>query len=187
MPSSPPTIQTDRLNLRPFAVSDAPRIQQYLADPDVSRTTANIPHPYQPGMAKKWIRKQKAEFARGKSICFAIDRRSDDLLIGGICVRMWPAHQRGEIGYVIYKPYWNHGYATEATMALIRFGFQTLGLNRIEAHHFGNNPASGRVMAKAGMRCEGSFRQHIFKGSELIDTVHYAILRQEYDAPRTEP
>ncbi|HKB78454.1 MAG TPA: GNAT family protein, partial [Thermoanaerobaculia bacterium] len=77
-------------------------------------------------------------------------------------------------------PYWGLGYATEAAGAVVRFGFESLSLNRIFACHFVRNPASGRVLRKLGMQHEGTMRQHVRKWDEYVDLEYYAILHQDY-------
>jgi RimJ/RimL family protein N-acetyltransferase len=76
-------------------------------------------------------------------------------------------------------PYWGRGYATEAALAVIAFGFEELGLNRIYAQHMASNPASGRVMQKAGMRHEGTLRQHVTKFGIVDDIAIYGILASD--------
>ena len=88
----------------------------------------------------------------------------------------------GEIGYWVGLPYWNRGYATEASAALLDFGFDVLGLNRILARHITRNPASGRVMQKVGMEFEGISRQHFLARGQFEDVACYAILSS--DGPR---
>ena len=61
------------------------------------------------------------------------------------------AHRRAEVGYWIAKPEWGNGYASEATRCVLAFGFDVMQLHRIEAHHFMENPASGRVLERVGM------------------------------------
>ena len=100
--------------------------------------------------------------------------------IGAIGLTISPRNQRAEMGYWLGVPYWNKGYATEAARAVLRFGFQELGLNRIYASYFPRNPASGRVMEKAGMRYEGTLRQHFVRWSEPEDLVYYSILKSEW-------
>ena len=77
-------------------------------------------------------------------------------------------------------PYWKQGYCTEAARAVLRYGFETRGLNRIGARHLARNPASGRVMQKLGMHYEGTRRQHVLKWGVFEDIVLYAILKSEY-------
>ena len=93
-----------------------------------------------------------------------------------------PEHDRAEVGYWIGKPFWGRGLATAALRLLLQFGFETLQLNRIEAGHFDYNPASGRVMEKAGMRFEGVRRQYVWHRDRYKDVRWYAILREDYDA-----
>ena len=65
---------------------------------------------------------------------------------------------------------------------MIQFAFEVVKLNRVQAQHLPQNPASGRVMQKAGMVCEGTLRQFIIHHDEYKDAVCYAILKQDYDA-----
>ena len=74
-------------------------------------------------------------------------------------------------------PYWGRGYATEAARAVVAYAFDELGLNRVFAFHFTNNPASGRVLQKIGMRHEGTRRAHTRKDGAFLDSESYAILR----------
>ena len=70
----------------------------------------------------------------------------------------------------------------EALEALLEFGFQELHMNRIEAQHEVDNPASGRVMAKVGMQPEGILRSRLFNKGRYVDVALYAILRGEWQA-----
>ena len=90
---------------------------------------------------------------------------------------------QAELGYWIGKPFWNRGYATEAAIAVIRFGFASLDLDRIASRHFSRNPASGRVMQKAGLRHEGTARQSMIKWGKYEDLQLYAILREDWSGP----
>lgn len=173
-------IETERLILREFTLADAPAIHEYVSDWDVASTTANIPHPYEPGMAEAWIREHAGDIESGVAITLAITSRTDGQLIGSIALRLTPAHARGELGYWIGKPHWGRGYVTEATAAVIRYGFETIRLNRIEAHHLSCNPASGRVMRKLGMWHEGVMRDHVIKWGKFEDVESYAILRRDW-------
>jgi len=189
MPAAPDTpIETDRLVLRPFALGDAPTVERYCADREVARTTLAIPHPYPPGAAAEWIASHAPRFADGTNPVFAITLCEEAMpnqsgqLIGAIDLRVKREHRHAEFGYVIYRPWWNRGYATEATRAILAYGFRTLDLHRIWAHHFSNNPASGRVMLKCGMTPEGTLRQHVCKWGEMLDAMNYGILREEFES-----
>jgi RimJ/RimL family protein N-acetyltransferase len=88
-------------------------------------------------------------------------------------------HLQAELGFWIGREWWGHGYATEAATAVIRFGFDTLGLNRICAHHMARNPAAGRVLLHVGMSREGLLRERVKKWGVYEDVAVYAILRED--------
>jgi RimJ/RimL family protein N-acetyltransferase len=173
-----PTIQTARLRLRPFSLADAPMVQRLAGAAAVAETALNIPHPYEDGMAEAWILTHAPAFAGRERATFAITESSGRLL-GAVSLRLEQAHQRAELGYWIGVPYWRQGFATEAARAVIAYGFNALGLNRIQATHLTRNPASGRVMQKAGMTYEGCLRQYVLKNGRFEDLARYAILREE--------
>lgn len=177
-----PILETGRLILRPFTLADTPEVQRLAGDRDIASTTMNIPHPYEDGMAEQWIAAYQERFDRGEQVRFAISHRKHGYLIGAIDLIMNREFDRGEIGYWIGKPYWKQGYCTEAARAVLRYGFETLRLNRIYATHFTRNPASGRVMQKIGMKHEGHLRQHVKKWGNYEDFETYAILRSDYGA-----
>ncbi len=179
-----PTLATARLSLRPFAVPDAPDVQRLAGAREVAATTLNIPHPYLDGVAEAWIGMHAAAWERGELATFAVTEPSLGL-VGAIGLRIERAHRRAELGYWIAVPYWGRGYATEAAVAVIAFGFASLDLNRIYATHLTRNPASGRVMIKAGMRYEGCRRAHIIKWDQFEDLENYAVLRDEWRAATT--
>jgi RimJ/RimL family protein N-acetyltransferase len=184
MPNQP-TLETARLRLRPFRMADADDVQRLAGDPAVADTTLKIPHPYEDGMAEKWISNHRDWFDRREQAVFAVTLKlsratAASELIGAIGLRIEPDDQRAELGYWISKSFWGQGYCTEAARAVLDFGFEQLGLNRIVAHHFGRNPSSGRVMQKIGMSLEGRLRQHARKGDAFEDLELYGILRSEW-------
>jgi len=177
-PGELPTLETERLILRPFSSADAPAVQRFAGERAIADTTLNIPHPYLAGMAEAWIGSHREAFARGESLVLAVTMPGEGP-VGACGLVLARAHHRGELGYWIAVPRWGRGYATEAVKAVIRYGFDTLGLNRIEACYLTRNPASGRVMQKAGMRLEGLHRQHVLKNGVFEDLARYAILASE--------
>lgn len=179
MPESIPTLRTKRLLLRPFDLADAASVQRLAGDREVASTTLTIPHPYEDGMAKEWIETHAANWESRKVMTLAVTSESEGL-VGAIGLHLKLEHRRAEVGYWIGVPFWNRGYATEAAEAVITFGFNELDLNRIEAHHFTGNSASGSVMKKLGMKLEGVRRQHVVKDGELENLVLYAVLRSDW-------
>jgi RimJ/RimL family protein N-acetyltransferase len=177
-----PTTPTERLLLRPFEEADAPAVQRLAGDRAIADTTLNIPHPYEPGMAEQWIATHQPGFESGTLCNFAIALRQTGELVGAIGLVVTVRFDRAELGYWIGRPYWNRGYCTEAAWAVLDFGFEALGLNRIHAIHFSRNPASGRVMEKIGMTHEGRSRQHGKRWGVYEDLELYGILRSEWEA-----
>lgn len=173
-----PIIRTRRLELRLFRADDAPRVTEMAGDPRVADTTLNIPHPYPDGAAKAWIATHPETWQTGTRVTYAVVDRESDNLIGAVSLALKP-HSTGELGYWIGVPYWNSGYCTEAARALRDFGFDSLGLHRIEATHLVRNPASGRVMQKLGMQLEGVHRESVMKFDRFEDIAVYGILANE--------
>ncbi len=173
-------LQTERLFLRAFELGDAGDVQRLVGDPEVALMTANIPHPYPDGAAEEWIAGHAAQFEAGELAPFAITLCAEGALIGSISLDIDQRHARAELGYWIGKPWWNHGYCTEAAQAVLHYGFDVLGLNRIHAWHFRRNPASGRVMLKIGMRHEGCLPQHVRRDGRFEDLESYGMLKRDH-------
>lgn len=175
-----PTIETPRLVLRPFCPGDAEAVQHLVGEREIADTTLRIPHPYEDGMAQAWIETHQPGYEDGSQATFAIATSEQQELIGAIGLTLDRQFDKAELGYWIGKPFWNRGYATEAAKAVIEYGFVDLRLNRISAGHLARNPASGRVMAKSGMRLEGKARQEVVKWGKYEDMIHYAIIRDDW-------
>jgi ribosomal-protein-alanine N-acetyltransferase len=178
-----PTLDTGRLRLRPYTPADAPHVQRLAGDAAIADTTLSLPHPYLDGMAESWIAKHPLAWDLRQNLCLAICA-PDGALRGTINLALTMAHRRGEIGYWIGQEFWGHGFATEATRAIVRFGFTELGLIRIQGMHLTRNPASGRVLEKAGMTREGEHRRYIIKNGKAEDVLRWAIIREDFDAAR---
>jgi RimJ/RimL family protein N-acetyltransferase len=180
--SAQPTITTERLILRPFTIEDAPAVQALAGDRAVADTTLNIPHPYPEGEASRWISTHADDYHARRGVVFAITRRATGELVGAIALVIHLAHRRAEMGYWIGQAFWGRGYATEAARAVRDYGFNALPIDRIDAHHFARNPASGRVLEKIGMRREGVLRRHVIRWEHPEDLVCYGMLRHEDEA-----
>lgn len=173
------TLETPRLRLRPFAATDAARVQELLAVKDIADGTLTIPYPYPEGAAEQWIATHGPKWAEGKLAIWAMADRDSDDVAGAISLRLVMAHRRAEAGYWVARDRWGQGLATEALRAVLAYGFGTLELHRIEAHHFTQNPGSGRVMQKVGMRHEGRVRGAVFRHGVPRDLELYGILRED--------
>lgn len=176
-----PTLYTEHLILRPHTVWDADDLQKIINDRDIASTTLNIPYPYTLEDAIDFLSKRETSYEETGSPQFAITCK-DETFIGGIGLSVHKEHENAELGYWIGKIYWGKGYCTEASQAVVKYGFEVMGLNRIYATHFTRNPASGRVMQKIGMQYEGHLRQNVKKWDKFEDLELYSILKDEYIA-----
>ncbi len=174
-----PVLDTPRLTLRPFVAADAERVQLLLSDRRISDGTLRIPYPYPDGAAAAWIATHDALWASGKMATWAITQRDGGVLVGALSLHITAAHRRAEAGYWVAPEVWGQGVATEALRAAVAFGFDTLDLYRIEAHHYVENPSSGRVMAKVGMKHEGRLRGPVFREGVPRDLDLLAIVRTD--------
>lgn len=174
------TLETERLLLRPFLLSDASDVQRLAGNWTIADTTLNVPHPYEDGMAEAWISTHQPRFEAGELAVFAITLKADSELVGAASLRVDRSFDRANLGYWIGEPFWGLGYCTEAATSIVEYGFTELKLQRLYAEHLERNPASGRVLQKIGMSKEGTARQHTKKWGKFEDLVLYGLLRNEW-------
>ena len=174
-----PTLRTERLILRQFQAFDADTVQRLAGAKEVAAGTL-LPHPYDLEAAAQWIAQQQESFAAGNAITFAIVLAEEEQLIGSIGMEIAREHELARLSYWLGTAYWNRGYCTEAVQAVLDYGFTRLLLHRIYAPHFHNNPASGRVLRKVGMTCEGRMREHYIRFGRFVDVEIYGMLREEF-------
>lgn len=174
-----PCLQTARLVLRPYSQADVADLVRLAGTREVAATTLRIPHPYREQDAVDFVAACRPDADAGQSVRFAITLRETGEFCGGVGMRLELDHHRAELGYWVGVPYWGRGYATEAAQAMLGYGFGTLGLRRIYAQHVRENPASGRVLQKIGMRYEGCLRNHICKWDQFHDLEVYGLLKSE--------
>ncbi len=180
-----PILETERLILKGFSVNDAKAVQEMAGDYELYKTTLNIPHPYEAGMAESWIEQHETLFNENKLLSLAVVRKSDEALLGCITLSTISEKRRlYEIGYWIGKMYWYQGYGTEASRAIIDYGFEKSNANKIMGRHFVSNPGSGKIMVHCGMSPEGVLREDQLKEGQFVDIAYYGILRSEWESSR---
>jgi RimJ/RimL family protein N-acetyltransferase len=173
-----PVLDTPRLLLRPFVPADAPEVQRLAGDARVAETTLAIPHPYPDGAAAAWIASHAAGWADGSEISWAIVRREDGALLGAAALMGINArHASAELGYWVGHEHWGLGYASEAARALAAFADGQLGLSRVVGRCLARNPASARVLEKAGLRAEGRLVRHLYVGGVFEDVLLFGWVR----------
>ena len=150
-------IKTDRLILRPIGNRDAQNISTLAGDIEIARMTSAIPYPYPVISAEFFIMTNRENRRRGLCYNYAVTLRDNDQLMGVVGVFRRAEGAALELGYWLGKPYWNHGYTTEACAAILREARQHLGVTRIIAGVFVDNPASLKVLKKLGFKSLETF------------------------------
>lgn len=176
-----PILESERLILNKLEHTDIPKIVVYAGNPNITRYTLNIPHPYYVEDAIYWINSAVQGFKTKSQYTFAIRLKSTREFIGGIGLILNKRHNRATLGYWVAEPFWNYGYVTEATKVVLAFGFKTLKLNKILATYLKENPASGKVMVKNGMIKEGELKDHYKKDSLYQSVIQYRLTKEEFE------
>jgi len=142
-------IVTERLTLRPYEQRDRARLVTHANNWRVARNLGMMPFPYTEQCADEWLSKQAGlwDTRRAYPLVIALDGE----LIGGLGMDVRD-HGQWELGYWLGEAYWNRGYASEASRALVNFAFEDLGVERLVAGHYVDNHPSGRVLTKLGFR-----------------------------------
>jgi RimJ/RimL family protein N-acetyltransferase len=112
-------------------------------------------------------------------VIWAICLRSSGQLIGAIGLNIQRKYRLAELGYWIGRRFWGQGYCTEAMQAVLDYALHSAGLHKVTANHFADNPASGRVMQKAGMLYEATLKAYIWHAGEYKDLVYYGAFSEE--------
>ncbi|MFE3774136.1 GNAT family N-acetyltransferase [Streptomyces sp. NPDC059122] len=177
-------LRTERLDLRPVRHDDFDAIYAYQRLPEVCRYLYWGPHDEagsRASVADKVTRTALRE--SGDFLQLAVVVHETGTLVGDVTfVYTHREHRQGGIGYVFHPDHAGHGYATEASRALLKLGFEELGLHRIQAELDGRNTASAKLLERLGMRREGHLRENEFLDGEWSDEVIYAILAREWRA-----
>jgi len=174
----PEHFDTDRLHLRIPRRDDAPAIfAAYAQDEEVTRYLTWRPHK---SLEETYTIRDVMEKLRqdGKAFSYAITLKGDDTLIGMIAIH--PDGFKVSIGYVLARPHWGKGYMTEAARAVTEWLLRQPDIFRVFATCDVDNPASAKVMEKAGMKCEGLLRRYMIHpnvSAEPRDCLMYAVTR----------
>ena len=178
----PLSIVTKRLVLRPARMRDAEDMYEYSKDPEVARHVLWDAH-QSLRETRSVLRRMIRDYHGAPPFTYVIELREERRVIGTIGLMNFSrANRSAEVGYSLSRAYWNRGLMSEALQAMIKYCFEELKLNRIEAQHEVENPASGAVMRHAGMRLEGTLRERIYNKGQFHDMELYSILKGEFHA-----
>jgi len=166
-----------KCTIRSFRESDAESIRKHIDNYHVAQNMAMIPHPYSLQDAQTWI-----GIAAGQSPQTNFAIAINDEVVGGIGAAIGDASLEGskhcaEIGYWLGESFWGRGIMAEAVAAFSEWAFNELPLVRLHAVVYARNPASARILEKAGYELEGRMRARYFRDGEYIDGLLYAKVR----------
>lgn len=175
-------LQTDHFSLRPIDRKDAPVFAALCNDALIARNTARIPYPYSLKDAEEFTAMVDHAFHRGTEFAFAVCESGE---IIGCCGVMRITNEVYELGYWIAAAARGKGAATEAARAVSHFAFHERGAQKLLAGHFADNPASGRVLEKAGFSYTGETRKQfsLGRGGEA-ETHRMTLARADFIPPQ---
>ncbi|MEJ1160254.1 GNAT family N-acetyltransferase [Prosthecomicrobium sp. N25] len=171
-----PRLETARLVLRPYGVADAGGMASYLADYEVSRWLALVPHPYLPRHAAEFLARKLGPEPDPAHFGLAIEiggRFAGGLSLSGTG---WSRM----LGYWIGRPYWGQGYMTEAVAALLDHAFGPMSLDRIGSGVFVGNAASLAIQKRFGFEILGESQVFSVARNETITHIDTLLTRQRY-------
>ncbi len=175
-----PVIKTERLTLRRMRVEDCHDMYEYSKREDVTEYLLWSPHPNRTH-TRKYLEYIKTRYDDGEFYDWAVQLDSEQKMIGTCGFSSIDfANNSAEVGYVINPAYRGRGYAPEALLEIMMFGFLELNLHRIEARYMDGNDASRRVMDKLGMKYEGCARSSLFVKGQYRSIHTCAILSDEF-------
>lgn len=166
-------IETERLLLRRFSLADVEEIHAIYCKYEVMKYAGGI---RTRGQVENYIEKMLKSWEKNRLGMWAITWKNEEKILGdgGLC--FLDKSSEIEVGYILDKPYWNLGLATEVAKASLRYGFEVLNLERIVAVASPKNLASRRVMEKVGMKYE---KDAFYYQS---DVVYYSISKSDYSS-----
>ncbi len=175
-----PDLQTERLLLRPMTLDDDQDMFEYGSDPEMTRFTSWETHRSIED-ARVFLQREVDGFDDVTGGAWGIEHRGDRKFIGAFgFILQPPEHQIQEIGFHLARKYWGQGLMTECAREVIRFSFDNLEVNRIQATCEPENIGSARVLEKCGLSYEGTLRAWRLTKGRWLDMRMYSILKRDY-------
>ncbi|XMB87251.1 GNAT family N-acetyltransferase [Mycoplasmatota bacterium WC44] len=169
------TLETKRLILREFILSDLEDFYEYCKDENVGPMAGWQPHD------NIHDSKEKLEKMITNQEVWGIYHKADKKIIGSIGLHKRSKRNKKELGFVLSKAYWGQGIMPEAGKRVIKYAFEEENINKIEINHFDFNNQSKSVIKKLGFTYEGTKRQDCEYKGKLVDSIGYSLLKSEYD------
>ncbi|MGF7118705.1 GNAT family N-acetyltransferase [Methanobacterium oryzae] len=179
-PQKFPELNTKRLILRELRIDDAKTLFKYWSDNEVTKYL-NMESFVTMQQTFRMIRVLINLFKHKEGIRWAIVRKEDNVIIGTCGFNSWiPKGSRGEIGYELGRIYWGNGYATESLKEILRYGFEEIKLNRIEAFTVPKAHKSIKLLKKLGFKKEGTLREYGYWNNQYQDENIYSLLKRDW-------
>jgi RimJ/RimL family protein N-acetyltransferase len=174
-------LETARLRLRHPRPADVEDVFALFSDPEALRYWSHPPLADH-AAARRYLVGIDEGFAGRTLFQWAVAGREDDRVIGTVTLFQWDRpNRRAEAGFMLGRAHWGRGYAQEAVGAVLRFGFDAMGLHRVEADVDPANAASLRLLERLGFRREGHLRERWWVYGRPADSVLLGLLRAEFD------
>lgn len=175
-----PTIDLGNYILREKRYEDVEDFFNYYTDPEVNKfILCEMPNNLEE--ARRELHYWRNVFYQNDGIYFAIAKKDNDQLIGSIGLTTLNSyHSRIELSYDLAKEYWRQGICTKAIHAVIKYGFEQLRVNRIEAFTSTENIPSKNLLLKCGFTLEGTLRQHRYHRGTYVDAHIFSLLRRDF-------
>lgn len=181
----PPPFDTERLLVRPIQASDVEAMFAIKSDPKVTEAYGAEPHKSIDD-TRHWVEGILATPGGRHSLFWVFVPRGEEKAVGSCCYWHFDVGSKCcELGYELNRSYWGRGIMTEGLAPVIAYGFDGIGLNRIEACPLAENAASNALLLKLGFRTEGSLRERVYFRGRYIDQFYYALLKSEWNPRRT--
>ncbi|MGM0369334.1 MAG: GNAT family N-acetyltransferase [Bacillota bacterium] len=173
-----PELETERLVLREVKLEDAEDLLEVFSNPRVMKYYNMYPFESLEE-AKELISNYLLRFQQQQLLRWGLEEKKSEKLIGSCGFYNWQEDFcRATIGYELGSQYWEQGFMTEGLTEIIRFGFEKMRLNRIQALVEPPNRASRELLTSLGFKEEGLLRDYMFYKGEYKDLVMYSILRE---------
>jgi len=181
--SRPPSFSTARLLIRPIEAEDLEAMFAIKSDPEVTSAYGSEPHRTLDD-TRRWVDEVMAGFRERDSLLWAVIPKGQDYAVGNACYWHFDkASSCAEVGYELGRPSWGKGLMTEALGPILEYGFDGMGLQRIEACPLADNVASNSLLLRFGFKKEGTLRRRVSFRGRYIDQVYYGLFSEELKRP----
>jgi RimJ/RimL family protein N-acetyltransferase len=182
VPDAVPVLETERMQLRALAPGDREDVFAVFSDPAVMRFWSSEPMT-QLAQADALIERAHGHVAEHAGLRWAMVRREDGRVLGTVSMFAFSdQNRRAEIGYAQGREHWGRGYMREALGAVVAWGFETLGLHRLEADTDPRNEGSLRLLEGLGFVREGLLRERWIVNGEICDSAYLGLLKRDWRA-----